>query len=97
MDINEVHRIAKLSRLELSASEAVAILPQLEAVFALVEQMQAVNTDQIEPLSHPILFIEDLAEPLRVDACTESNVREQNMANAPAQAEGYFLVPRVIE
>jgi aspartyl-tRNA(Asn)/glutamyl-tRNA(Gln) amidotransferase subunit C len=97
MDINEVHRIAKLSRLQLSASEALAVLPQLEAVFALVEQMQAVNTDQIEPLSHPILFIEDLSQPLRVDACTESNAREENMANAPAQAEGYFLVPRVIE
>jgi aspartyl-tRNA(Asn)/glutamyl-tRNA(Gln) amidotransferase subunit C len=97
MDINEVHRIAKLSRLQLSASEAEAVLPQLEAVFALVEQMQAVNTEQIEPLPHPILFIEDLSQPLRADACTESNAREQNMANAPAQAEGYFLVPRVIE
>jgi aspartyl-tRNA(Asn)/glutamyl-tRNA(Gln) amidotransferase subunit C len=43
------------------------------------------------------LFIEDLPQPLRADACTESNTREQNMANAPAQAEGYFLVPRVIE
>ncbi len=97
MDINEVHRIAKLSRLELSALEAEAMLPQLKAIFALVEQMQAVNTDQIEPLPHPILFIEDLAQPLRKDACTEVNVRELNMANAPAQAEGYFLVPRVIE
>ena len=45
MDINEVHRIAKLSRLELSALEAEAMLPQLKAIFALVEQMQAVNTD----------------------------------------------------
>jgi len=97
MDINEVHRIAKLSRLQLTASEAEAMLSQLGAIFALVEQMQAVDTLQIEPLPHPILFIEDLAQPLRADMCTESNARNQNMANAPAQAEGYFLVPRVIE
>jgi len=97
MDINEVHRIAKLSRLQLTASEAEAMLSQLGAIFALVEQMQAVDTRQIEPLPHPILFIEDLAQPLRADMCTESNARNQNMANAPAQAEGYFLVPRVIE
>lgn len=97
MDINEVHRIAKLSRLQLSASEAEAVLPQLEAIFALVAQMQAVDTSQIEPLPHPILFIKDLAQPLRVDYCSETNEREQNMANAPSQEGGYFLVPRVIE
>lgn len=97
MDINEVHRIAKLSRLQLSASEANALLPQLEAVFALVAQMQAIDTDQIEPLAHPILFIKDLAQPLRTDCCSERDEREENMANAPAQEAGYFLVPRVIE
>jgi aspartyl-tRNA(Asn)/glutamyl-tRNA(Gln) amidotransferase subunit C len=97
MDINEVHRIAKLSRLKLSASEAEAVLPQLKAVFALVGEMQVVDTSKIEPLPHPILFIENLAQPLRLDEVSEKDEREKNMANAPAQEEGYFLVPRVIE
>jgi aspartyl-tRNA(Asn)/glutamyl-tRNA(Gln) amidotransferase subunit C len=43
------------------------------------------------------LFIQDLAQPLRPDAVTEMDAREINMANAPAQDRGYFLVPRVIE
>jgi len=97
MDINEVHRIAKLSRLELSPPEAEAVLHQLEAIFALVEQMQAVDTAKVDPLPHRILFIRDLAQPLRPDAITETDQRESNMANAPAQDRGYFLVPRVIE
>ncbi len=97
MDINEVHRIAKLSRLELSPAEAEAVLPQLTAIFALVGQMQAVDTSSVDPLPHPIVFIRDLAQPLRPDTVTEHEVRENNMANAPAQDRGYFLVPRVIE
>ena len=97
MDINEVHRIAKLSRLELSPAEAEAVLPQLTAIFALVGQMQAVDTSSVDPLPHPILFIRDLAQPLRTDTVTEHEARENNMANAQAQDRGYFLVPRVIE
>jgi len=97
MDINEVHHIAKLSRLELSPAEAEAVLPQLTAIFALVGQMQAVDTSSVDPLPHPILFIRELAQPLRPDTVTEHEARENNMANAPAQDRGYFLVPRVIE
>jgi aspartyl-tRNA(Asn)/glutamyl-tRNA(Gln) amidotransferase subunit C len=66
-------------------------------VFALVEEMQAVDTSGLAPLAHPILFLRDLAQPLRADAITESDQRTQNMQSAPAEHDGYFLVPRVIE
>ena len=56
MKLDEVQRIAHLSRLELSDSEAKAILPQLQAIFALVAEMQAVDTSGCEPMAHPILF-----------------------------------------
>jgi aspartyl-tRNA(Asn)/glutamyl-tRNA(Gln) amidotransferase subunit C len=59
--------------------------------------MQAVDTNGLEPLAHPILFLRDLAQPMRVDQVSESDHREENMTSAPAQQEGYFLVPRVIE
>ena len=97
MKLDDVQRIAHLSQLELSQAEAEAVLPQLQAVFALVEEMQAVDTSGLEPLSHPILFLRDLAQPLRSDAVTESNHRAENMQSAPAEQDGYFLVPRVIE
>jgi len=97
MKLNDVQRIAHLSNLDLSQAEAEAILPQLQAVFALVEEMQAIDTSGVAPLAHPILFLRDLAQPLRVDAVTEVDHRAENMQSAPAVQDGYFLVPRVIE
>ncbi len=97
MKLDDVQRIAHLSRLELSQKEAEAVLPQLQAVFSLVEEMQAVNTEGLEPLAHPILFLRELAQPLRVDQVSEHDQRAENMQSAPAQQDGYFLVPKVIE
>ena len=97
MKLDDVQRIAHLSRLELSQAEAEAVLPQLQAIFSLVEEMQAVDTSGLEPLAHPILFVREIAQPLRVDQVTETDHRVENMQSAPAQQEGYFLVPRVIE
>jgi len=97
MNLEDVQRIAHLSRLELSQAEAEAALPQLQAIFSLVEEMQALDTNGLEPLAHPILFLRDLAQPMRVDQVSESDHRKENMTSAPAQQDGYFLVPRVIE
>ena len=97
MKLDDVQRIAHLSMLELDQAEAEAVLPQLQAVFSLVEEMQAVDTSGLEPLAHPILFLRELAQPLRVDQVTESDHRSENMQSAPAKHGGYFLVPKVIE
>jgi aspartyl-tRNA(Asn)/glutamyl-tRNA(Gln) amidotransferase subunit C len=97
MKLDDVQRIAHLSRLELNPAEAQAILPQLQAVFSLVEEMQAVDTTGLEPLAHPILFLRQLAQPLRADQVTETDHRTENMLSAPAEQDGYFLVPKVIE
>ncbi len=97
MKLDDVQRIAHLSRLELNQAEAEAVLPQLQAIFSLVEEMQAVDTTGLEPLAHPILFLRDLAQPMRLDQVTEIDQRTENMQSAPAQQDGYFLVPKVIE
>jgi len=97
MKLDDVQRIAHLSRLELNPAEAQAILPQLQAVFSLVEEMQAVDTTGLEPLAHPILFLRQLAQPLRADQVTDTDHRTENMLSAPAEQDGYFLVPKVIE
>jgi len=55
MKLDDVQRIAHLSRLELSQAEAELVLPQLQAIFSLVEEMQAVDTSNFTPLAHPIL------------------------------------------
>jgi aspartyl-tRNA(Asn)/glutamyl-tRNA(Gln) amidotransferase subunit C len=97
MNLEDVKRIAHLSHLSLSEDEAKATLAQLQKVFHLVEQMQAVNTDGIEPLAHPIEQIMAIAQPLREDVVTEHDQRDAFLKNAPAEHDGLFLVPKVIE
>jgi aspartyl-tRNA(Asn)/glutamyl-tRNA(Gln) amidotransferase subunit C len=93
----DVSRIAQLARLELSGEEQGAMLTQLNEFFDIVEKMRAVDTSGVDPLYTPLSAIEDVTLRLREDAVTEPNNREANMANAPAQDGGLFLVPKVIE
>ena len=93
----DVSRIAQLARLELRDDEQAAMLTQLNEFFDIVEKMRAVDTSGVEPLYTPLSAIEDVTLRLRADAVTESNNREANMANAPAQDGGLFLAPKVIE
>ncbi len=93
----EVSRIAQLARLELRESEQSAMLTQLNEFFEIVEKMRAVDTSGVAPLYTPLSAIEDVTLRLREDVVTEPNNREANMANAPAQDGGLFLVPKVIE
>ena len=93
----DVSRIAQLARLELRDDEQAAMLTQLNEFFDIVEKMRAVDTSGVEPLYTPLSAIEDVTLRLREDAVTETDQREANMANAPAQDGGLFLVPKVIE
>ena len=97
LTLDEVGRIAQLARLELSGGEQGAMLTQLNEFFDIVEKMRAVDTSGVEPLYTPLSAIEDVTLRLREDAVTEDDRREANMANAPAQDGGLFLVPKVIE
>jgi aspartyl-tRNA(Asn)/glutamyl-tRNA(Gln) amidotransferase subunit C len=93
----DVSRIAQLARLELRDDEQAAMLTQLNEFFDIVEKMRSVDTSGVEPLYTPLSAIEDVTLRLRADTVTEPNNREANMANAPAQDGGLFLVPKVIE
>lgn len=98
LTISDVKRIAHLAQLELSEAQASASLVQLNGIFALVEQMRAIDTTGIEPLSHPIAAtMPDLALRLREDVATEPNRREDYQKSAPAIQDGLYLVPKVIE
>ena len=93
----DIARIANLARLELSDSESERMLSQMNNFFGIVEKMQAVDTNGVTPLSHPVAAIEEIALRLRDDVVSEPNNRETNQRSAPAVEKGYFLVPKVIE
>ena len=96
--LSDVKRLAHLAQLELSDGQTDHILGQLNGIFALVEQMRAVDTSGIETLSHPIAaHMAGVSLRLREDAVTEPNRRADYQQGAPATQDGLYLVPVVIE
>ena len=93
LTLQEVARIARLARLELSPAEAEHTRDQLNGILGFIEQLQSVNTDGIEPMAHAV----DVVQRLRPDQVTESNRREAYQAIAPETENGLYLVPKVIE
>ena len=93
----DVERIAHLARLQLAPGQVAPMQERLNGFFELVEQMQAVDTQGVEPLAHPAALIEQVALRLRDDLASEPNQREANQRSAPAVESGLFLVPKVIE
>ena len=94
---DDLKRIAHLARIAVSDADVGMLQTQLNGIFGLIDELQAVDTKGIEPLSHPLDVLADMAQRLREDRITETDQREANMANAPAQENGLFLVPKVLE
>ena len=94
---HDIARVANLARLELRPDETERVLGQLNGFFKLVEQLDAINTDGVEPLAHPAAVLGDVALRLRDDIASEPNQREASQRSAPAAERGLFLVPKVIE
>lgn len=97
IDSKEIARVANLARLELRPDETERVLGQLNGFFALVDQMDAVNTTGVEPLAHPAALLGEVALRLRDDIASEPNQRDASQVSAPAVERGLFLVPKVIE
>ena len=89
----DIKRIAHLARIEVSDAESEATLTKLTGILGLIEQMQAVDTKGIVPMSHS----QDVTQRLREDVVTEINQRELFQSIAPAVEGGLYLVPKVIE
>ncbi|MCG8669357.1 MAG: Asp-tRNA(Asn)/Glu-tRNA(Gln) amidotransferase subunit GatC [Pseudomonadales bacterium] len=93
LDNEEVAKIAKLARIKIDDSKAPEYANSLSSIIGLVEQLQAADTSDIEPMAHPL----DATQRLRSDEVTESNHREDYQTVAPATEDGLYLVPKVIE
>ena len=93
LSLDEIRRIGELARLELGADELAAMQQELNAILRLVDQMQAVDTEGVEPMSHP----QAAAQRLREDQVTQHDQRERFQSIAPQVEDGLYLVPKVIE
>ena len=89
----DIENIALLARLQVSISETNDYANSISSILCLIDQMQQVSTDGVEPLSNP----HDATQRLRKDEITCDNQREAFMALAPAAEDGLYLVPKVLD
>ena len=90
---DQIRRLARLARIALQPGETREVADRLNRILALIDQMQAVDTAGIEPMSHAL----DVVQRLRPDEVTETDRREDFLAVAPAVEGGLYLVPKVLE
>ena len=88
-----VHDIARLARLEIEPSEVDKYSLELSNILDLVAQMEAVDTTDVKPMTHPF----DATLRLRPDVVTEDNQRDKFQNIAPSIENGLYLVPKVID
>ena len=93
LDKTEIEKIAHLARLHIDESDAEEVATRITDILVLIDQMQSVDTEAVEPLAHPL----DLVQRLRADEITEDNQRDRLQKLAPASEDGLYLVPKVLE
>jgi len=89
----DIVRIARLARIELSETGRKTTREQLNGILGFIEQLQAVDTQGVAPMSHAV----DVVQRLRPDLVSESDRRSDYQALAPEVEAGLYLVPKVIE
>ena len=93
LTLDDVKRVAHLARLAIDEAQARSALEQLNRVFGMIEEMQAVDTQGVAPMSHAL----DVVQRLREDRVTERDLHADFQAVAPQVEGALYLVPKVIE
>ena len=93
MDRKTVSKIADLAKIQIDDNQIDNIVNNLEKILDLVDEMNSVDTDNVEPMSHPL----NLKQELRVDEVTEKNLRDTFQQNSTTSENGYYKVPKIID
>jgi len=93
LEKSDIDKIAWLARISISEEDIPNYIHDVSNILQLVEKMNSVDTDNIEPLAHPL----EITARLRDDKITETDQREHFQEIAPAVDNGHYLVPKVIE
>ena len=93
IDKNTINKIARLSRIKLDSKESEDYIKDLNSILDWVDQLNEINTDNVEPLTN----ISSSVLPKRDDISEDINSSEEILENAPEKIEGFFSVPKVVE
>ncbi len=93
VDSDTVRRIAHLARIRLEEDRIEPMREELNTILAFVEQLDEVDTQDVEPMTSVVAT----KMRLRADVVTDGSISQDVIANAPASEDGFFMVPRVVE
>ena len=93
IDKATVRKLGTLSRIDVSPADEDYFAPQVGGIMKWIEQLQEVNTDNVEPLAS----VSEINLTLRADVVNDGDKPEAILANAPESVEGFFVVPKIIE
>ena len=93
VDKATVEKIARLARLAVPEERKEPIAQELNHILSWIEELNTVDTDGVEPLAS----VTGHKLPMRVDEVSDGNIAERVLANAPEEASGFFVVPKVVE
>ena len=93
IDAATVRRVAKLARIREPEERLQPLAQELSSILGWIEQLGEVDTDGVEPMASAVA----VKLPLREDVVTEGGDAGVILANAPAKADGFFVVPKVVE
>jgi aspartyl-tRNA(Asn)/glutamyl-tRNA(Gln) amidotransferase subunit C len=93
IDVATVRKVAHLARIAEPEARLPALAQELSAILAWIEQLNEVDVQGVEPMTTAV----DASTPLRADAVTDGGSSDRVLANAPKSADGFFIVPKVVE
>jgi aspartyl-tRNA(Asn)/glutamyl-tRNA(Gln) amidotransferase subunit C len=89
----DVKYVAHLARLALTPEEEQTLGAQLANILGYIEKLKEVDVTGVEPTAHPF----PLVNVMQADEVRPSLSQEDALRNAPAQANGLFIVPKIVE
>ncbi len=93
IDKNTAKHVANLARIRVEDGEFEQLAGELNHVLAMIDQLQEVDVEGVEPMTS----VTPMNAPLREDIVTVDGIQDQILANAPLAREGFFAVPKVVE
>jgi aspartyl-tRNA(Asn)/glutamyl-tRNA(Gln) amidotransferase subunit C len=85
--------VAHLARIALTPEEETKLTAQLGNILGYIEKLKELDVSNVEPTAHAV----PLVNVTRADEIGESLSQEEALRNAPAQANGLFMVPKIVE
>lgn len=93
LQAGDIEKLANLAKISVDQSLISDVTEKLDNVLTMIDQLQAINADNISPMAHPL----DMKQRLREDVISEQDQHQKFQENAPAVADGLYLVPIVID